>query len=334
MGETTKKSDAGMFQFPMITCCGSYEDVLADVQALYNKQREAFFSGNANDDDVPEKAEAWAKVSKRLIQAAASEMCMYPAEAERQEKALQIIDTCKNDAFLREANLLAHYQIAEEAGLEGKDLMKKFDAFLKGVDFCTRARNTQIYWVRKFMHGDTYEPAEMKYYRKYGGRTYTMMQRIPDGHRFWPARIFPRDRVPAGQRVPYTPAVFKLWKALPQEDLVFDEEHDEFVLPKGYVSRDGRIDDQSVVFNWEDRTVTMKFVGDEPVTWSFWKARNDGDLPEAGSWAEEYMIRVRKQLIEDLEPPGCAERETQDSGFRIQDSVGIGAASRRFGESQ
>ncbi len=52
----------------------------------------------------------------------------------------------------------------------------------------------------------------------------------------------------------------------------------------------------------------MKFVGDEPVTWSFWKARDDGDLPEAGSWAEEYMIRVRKQLIEDLEPPGCAER--------------------------
>ena len=306
MGDTTKKSDAGMFQFPMITCCGSYEDVMADVQALYNERREAFLTGNSNDDDVPEKAAAWEKVSKRLIQAAASEMCLYPADAERQEKALQIIDICKQDGFLREANLFAHYQIAEKAGLEGKPLEKKFDALMKSVDFCTRARNTQIHWVRKFMHGDTYEPAEMKYYRKYGKRTHDMMQRIPDGHRFWPARIFPRDRVPAGQRVPYVPAVFRLWKALPQEDLVFDEEHDEFVLPKGYVSEDGRIDDQSVVFNWEDRTVTMKFVGEEPVTWSFWKARDDGDLPEAGSWAEEYMIRVRRQLIEDLEPPGCA----------------------------
>ena len=307
MAERKDKTDAGIFQFPMITCCGSYDDVMADVQALYNERRTAFLTGNCNDEDVPEKAAAWEQVSKRLIQAAGSEMCAYPADAERQEKALHVIDTCKNDGYLREANLLQHYHIAEKAGLEGKPLAKKFDALMKSVDFCTRARNTQIFWVRKFLRGEAYEDPEMKYAKEHGKDIHDMMLAVPEGHRFYPARIYPPERVPAGQRVPYPPDAFTLWKKQPAHAFIYDSEHDEYILPKDYVSEDGRITGDSVVFNWDEGTVTMKMEGEEPVTWPFWKAWKSTDLMEPGSWCEEYQLRVYKQMEQDLAPPGFRE---------------------------
>ncbi|MBQ6508146.1 MAG: hypothetical protein IJI07_01610, partial [Flexilinea sp.] len=48
-------------------------------------------------------------------------------------------------------------------------------------------------------------------------------------------------------------------KELPVKDLIYDLDHDEFLVRPGDVSEDGLIDDQSVVWNWEERLVTMKF---------------------------------------------------------------------------
>lgn len=296
--------NTAVFRIALIRSCGTFDDVLKDAQDLYDEQRTNFMSSSADAGDLPERAAEWAKASRRLIQAAASEMSLYPAEAERQEKALHIIDICKKDSYLREANLKLHYEWCKGKGMEEKDLRKKRNALLDSILFAIRARNTQIVWVRKFLHGDTYETAEMRYLREHGKDLHEKTLRIPEGHRFYPARVFPPDPVPAGQRVPYPPDAFSLWKELPQEDFVYDLEHDEFVLPKGYVSPDGLIDDESVVFNWEENTVTMKLVGGEPVTWPFWKARKSTDLMEEGSWCEEYQIRVYQQMEEDLAPPG------------------------------
>ena len=305
MSKKTNMPKPDVFPVALIHCCGSFDDVMGDAQRLYEEQRELFMASNANDDDLPKKAEAWAKASKRLIQTAGADFCRYPANAERQENALRIIELCKNDSFLRERNLMLHYELAKQAGLDPEALAKKRDAVLESIHFCARAVNTQNSWVKKFLTGETYEPVEIRMYRKAGKKVHDMAKLIPEGHDFYPARVFPPFRVPAGERVPYSPPAFRAFKNLPAEDFIYDAEHDEFVLPKGSLSPDGRIDDQSVVFNWEDRTVACKFHGEEePIIWPFWKPRDTFDVPEEGSWCEEYMKRVRHQLEEDLKPPG------------------------------
>ena len=133
------------------------------------------------------------------------------------------------------------------------------------------------------------------------------MKRIPKGHYFLPARPFPPARIPEGEPVPYLPAPYAAWKNLPNEDFYYDTEHDEFALPKGYVSKDERIDDESVVWNWQDNTVTMKFRGGEPVTWPFWKAKDTYDVLKKGDWCGEYYIRLYKQILADMDPPGLNE---------------------------
>ena len=97
--------------------------------------------------------------------------------------------------------------------------------------------------------------------------------------------------------MPNLPEPFIKWKDLPPEDFIYDKEHDEFILPKGYLSADGTIDDQSVVFDWEKRTVTCKFVGGEPVTWPFWKAKDVSDAPKKGTWYWDYYRQLYKQVL-------------------------------------
>ena len=305
--EHEENKNAETFEIALITSCGSYDDILKDAQELYDELRDEFMTSSAEKDELPEKAAEWAKASVHLIRAAASEMCAYPADAERQEKALHIMDVCRRDSYIRETNLKEHYICFRKKTADIKELRKKRAALMDGIQFATRARNTQIAWARKFLHGEAYEDPEMKYDREHGKEILDTLLGVPEGHRFYPAKIFPPYRVPAGQRVPYPPDAFTLWKKQPRHAFIYDSEHDEYILPKDYVSEDGRITGESVVFNWEEGTVTMKMEGEEPVTWPFWKARKSTDLMEPGSWCEEYQLRVYRQMEQDLAPPGFRE---------------------------
>ena len=308
MAEKRKENkNAEVFKIGLITSCGTFDDILKDAQELYDEGRAEFMASDASDNDFPEKAAEWAESSLHLIRAAASEMCAYPADVERQEKALHIMEVCKNDSYLREVNLKLHYDVFRKKDIGKEQLRAKRRALRDGIHFATRARNTQIAWARKFLHGEAYEDPEMKYAKEHGKDIHDMMLAVPEGHRFYPARIYPPYRVPAGQRVPYPPDAFTLWKKQPAHAFIYDSEYDEYILPKDYVSEDGRITGESVVFNWEEGTVTMRMAGEETVTWPFWKARKSTDLMEPGSWCEEYQLRVYRQMEEDLAPPGFRE---------------------------
>ena len=95
-----------------------------------------------------------------------------------------------------------------------------------------------------------------------------------------------------------TPEPFNRVKDMPVSELVYDEELDEFVVPKGYVSEDEMIDDQSVVWHPENHTVACKFRGEEePVIWPYWKPADLGDVPKRGSWVAEYYQRLFGQWL-------------------------------------
>ena len=106
---------------------------------------------------------------------------------------------------------------------------------------------------------------------------------VPEGHHYLPARPYPPERIPEEELVPMTPEPFNRVKDMPVSELVYDEELDEFVVPKGYVSEDEMIDDQSVVWHPENHTVACKFRGEEePVIWPYWKPADLGDVPKRG----------------------------------------------------
>ena len=75
--------------------------------------------------------------------------------------------------------------------------------------------------------------------------------------------------------------------AIPIEEKVYDPELGEFVLPEGYLSEDGLIDDKSVVWHPETREVEMGFVGGEREVWNYVKHTNTWDVWIPGSWEAE-----------------------------------------------
>lgn len=80
-----------------------------------------------------------------------------------------------------------------------------------------------------------------------------------------PARPFPIEHVPEGKHVPARPEPYQRVCAVDIDHKVYDLEHDNFVLEPGYISEDGLIDDQSVVWDYENNKVIMKFRGGEPI---------------------------------------------------------------------
>ena len=84
------------------------------------------------------------------------------------------------------------------------------------------------------------------------------------------------------------------------------------MIKPGYVSEDGLIDDQSVVIDPVNNKVTIKFRGGTPVVWDWWKPKDSYDLPEPGSWVEEYLIRSYAQKVADREPRILKHQEYED----------------------
>ena len=121
--------------------------------------------------------------------------------------------------------------------------------------------------------------------------------RIPEGHSYRPAYPYPPERIPEDEPVPQIPdPIDRVWD-VPVREKVYDEELVEFVLPKGYISEDGLIDDKSLVYYPETREVEFGYVGGERQRWKYWKARDDRDVPDPGEWAVEYYQRWYDQFV-------------------------------------
>ena len=293
--------------FPVATIKDArvFEDYYEEMQAEYDRAAEAFHATDVRSTEIVKRAAEWEEISRRMIMAHAAFFGLRRGDYEKREKALAGMKQCKDDSGIRVDNLKLHYELA--VGEENPDpayLRKVLKLKLDELKFYFRAVSTQKAYLERYTSEPDYMTPELRAEKKASARAAKFMSMVPKGHIFLPARPFPPFRVPEGERVPYAPKPFSKWKNLPPEDFRYDTEHDEFVLPKGYVSEDGTIDDESVVWNWENNTVTMKFRGGEAVTWPFWKAKDTFDTMKPGSWEREYYIRLYKKTLEWLDPPG------------------------------
>ena len=306
--ETKLPSGANLaeeFRAPVVFATVPMNDVLGHTQKLYDQKKDVFLASTIQDEDLPKKTKQWEKASRQLIEAAASLFLRSKASVDDRERALDIINTCKKDSSIRENNMMLHYESVlrdDPDNTKRQDFL--FNAVLDSQHFYFRAVQTQQSYLNRFLNAADYLDPELRAEKEASARVATYRHRIPKGHHFLPARPFPPMRIPEGEQVPYPPEPFLEWKALPKSDFIYDEDHDEFVLPKGYVNKEKRIDDQSVVWDWENNTVTMKFIDGDAVTWPFWKPKDTADVLHEGDWCAEYLIRVYKRMLEDIQPPG------------------------------
>ena len=133
-------------------------------------------------------------------------------------------------------------------------------------------------------------------YEKVLAMTEATDRAIPAGHIYLPAKPYPPEEIPASEQVPLLPQPYAAFRMIDPAELGYDLEHDEFFIPKGYVSEDGRIDENSVIWDWEKEEVTFQFVGEEAVTWKFWKAKNLRDM--ISGWGDAYYRRYFEQARE------------------------------------
>ena len=288
-----------------ITEYGSFDEYLVMTGELYAECEEEFKASDVQSDEFPEICEKWAAAARTLIQAACALFGRTPANQENKKHALAIFECCKADSGARAKSLRLHYLLArQDEKITPKDLKKKFDQWNEGLRFVFRAEATQMSYLKRYLSDPNYVNRETQIEQEQAPLAERYRKRVPAGHMFLPARPYPPVRTPDWQReVPEPPAPFCRWKQLPPEDFIYDEEHDEFILPEGYLSEDGTIDDKSVVFNWEEDTVTCKFVGGEPVTWPMWKPKHAGDHMYEGSWPWDYYRTLYRQTISGA-PPG------------------------------
>ena len=294
-----RKPGAG--ETALVTDYGTLDDYLALFQKHYDERRTDFYDSVAEDEKLPEKAKRWASICKTCLGLARTLSNKYSEFEQYHQTALEWADRIVKESGIMLRNLDRHYDKMKEKLPKGDPKLVRLSKEVEdGMNFFSRAVATQIVLIDR-VNTITGGPAgiEMELEKKAGERMEALEAMVPRGHMYLPARPFPPVEIPEGVRVPCYPDPYVRVKELPVEDLIFDLDHDEFLVRPGYVSEDGLIDDQSVVWNWEERLVTMKFRGGEPIVWPFWKARDASDVPKG--WSARYLRRRYLDWLDSIQ---------------------------------
>lgn len=303
-GETVSVRQAEDGHAMLETDFGSLEEFLGRAKSRYDRERADYFDSWADDPAILKKTRRWQKAALEYMRWAETLFIASADDAGKRKDAVGIMDRITKESAVRHKNVIKHAELArakepddltELARLEAEE--DRSGAFLRS------AVKTQVRFMELLKSGGIYSSAEFEAEQDVSERIHRIFEEVlPKDRIFIPGRIIPPHRIPAGERVPYTPDVYDRVQNLPVEALEYSEEADELVVKKGYVSEDGLIDDQSLTYDPEAGTATMKYRGGIPVTWPYWKARNLGDIPEPGSWAGEYLFRMYQQLQRDARP--------------------------------
>ena len=291
-GETPQKRGT----LTHIRSVDDFNRLLENVLTFYLRAKDKYFATDPNSSEIRDAAKKWEKASVALTSRAAALFKLASGDQELRKQALEIMTTCAQESAVREMMIAAYTEQAAAEDPENQTLADEMDRlnlhFMLSTD---RAINTQVLYTNRFYNNDNYVDPVQAAETKASYTAAKIREAVPEGHIYLPARPYPPERIPADELVPMTPEPFTRVKKMPVSELVYDEDLDEFVVPEGYISEDGMIDDQSVVWHPENHTVTCKFRGGEPVTWPYWKAADLSDVPKRGSWLVEYYQRLFQQ---------------------------------------
>ena len=314
----------------------SLEESLERARIRYEENRADYYNTLADEPELVLKTKKWQRSALDYMRWAGALFNVERDNRELRQYALDHMDLITKESGIRYKNMWIHRDLMLE---EAKKSIEKqteihtdsFDAAEKSEASASPSQSSQKEAYEKtrnrldkaeddagafyrsailthdrfidlFRKGENYNSWERDLQIAAGIRAAEFREKVlPNDRVYTPGRIIPPHRIPEDQRVPDVPDAYDLYKSQPVDAYEFDFEEEELVLKEGYVSPDGLVDRDSVKYDRKNKKCTIKYKGGEPVTWDYWKATWTGDMPEEGSWTEEYLIRQYEQICEDHE---------------------------------
>jgi hypothetical protein len=250
---------------------------------------------------------------KELIQCA--EGCIRLTEANNEDriKALELLDYATKDCDRRKKTmkLYAEWVLGNNPDNEGVRLSMR-NLVLEQVHITQAAMNSQSLYNRYVRENKTFVNQEYQDKVESSRRAAHERECVPEGHHIRPAFIYPKKRIPPGERVPDWPDAFERVASIPPEEKIFDPELCDFVLPEGYLSEDGLIDDKSVVWHPETHEVEIGYRGGVRTVWDYKRFIDTREVWIPGEWGAEYLIRLYDQQRMDKYQVGLFLRKGED----------------------
>lgn len=277
------------------------------AKSKYERDRDDYFNTLPDEPAMEAKSKRWQRSAYELMRWAGTSFNHANGNEDQRKEALDIMDRVTKDSSIRLKNMIKHTGLMIDAEKKKEQTPEALQAFKDLMDqkeyetssFFRNAVKTHSAFIDHFLKGDNYVNKVEVEAAQFADDL--RKQVLPKDRVYIPGRIIPPYPVPEGQRVPRKPDPYIIYKSQPVEAYEFDYEEEEIVLKEDYVSPDGLVDRDSVKFDRKNKKCTMKYRGGVPVTWDYWKADTTADMPEAGSWAEDYIYREYWQTAADEE---------------------------------
>ena len=276
-----------------------YDERLREALADYEYADACYKDTDPNKEDIMDAAALVEEAAKTLLSRAMVAFYMYPPSEEHKEKAQEIMDRVTKDANCRERTCSQYFHaLRRDGNTLNKNLSRLFKEKQKRMRFLNRCMRTQSFYEKKLAEGSDAGNPLYAIEKKAAAIKRRMDTYIPKGERFCPPQPFPHDPIPEGQPLPNPPdPLVRVMRMAPEGGLVFNPERHNFELPPDYISEDGLIDSESVVWDYDNHKVTMKYRGGVPVTWDFIQMLDDRDVYDPNAWSTQYRQRIFDQNL-------------------------------------
>ena len=256
INERFKGEEPEIFEAAHVTDYDSYADRLREAEDDYREACEEFLKSNPGAETIMDAAALVEQAAKVLYSRVTVIFKMAEAAPEDRQYARQILDMLTKDSCARERTCSQLYRKVRAAHPDQKErLHKLLKEKQKRMKFLDRCMATQAHYLNEKQTAKDVADAEQAERVRKSYKAHRLRQIIPAGGRFCPPRIFPPERIPEGQPVPWPPEVYQRFKKLEPEDLVFNVEQYNFELRPDYVSEDGKMDAESITWDYDNKTV-------------------------------------------------------------------------------
>ena len=302
-GEALPMYPSGSDEPAHVICEASFRENLDAALELFEADRAEFYINNPSNIHIIDVNARCIQSAKELVAVAESLVRDSAATSDDKIHALQVIRYVNNDAASRRETIRRAMNAALRENPRRQDLRLRWrKALLDSIHSAQCIANSLASYEKRVAAGDDFSHPIEKLEKKASVIAKRIRGAVPEGRSYRPAMIYPKRVSPPGEPVPGYPEAMNRFLETPVEEKEFDLEMNEFVLPEGYRSADGKLTDKSVIWHPETHEVELGLEGEEKEIWNYLKVTDDSEVFRPGEWSTDYQIRLFQQKFAGLNP--------------------------------